>query len=281
MKLLPTLGLLIVVNLPLIAAELRVQAEAGEVTVIFESKRQWTPARIDFRGAPMTTERSAYGTVFSFPGIGFIGTAHLENEPEQLQSTKWFIDGKEVDASKQMKASKEIRFTRESKIRSFETSSEWLIRNGRLYETVDVRATTETPLKLVYHFMHAWRPSVSEFIAGNDDDENELGGELRDGKEVTRKFYIEKQVDWLAVYEPESQQFAVSRLLAFPKEGGARSRIWNVPGAYRKYYLMCFLNQTAPAGWKGRYRMVTGFGQASSFDWKIKARELAGELLSN
>ena len=264
--------------LPLCAEDKRVEANVGDVMVVFESKRQWTPARIDFRKKPMTTERSAYGTVFSFPGVGFIGTAHLENEPEQLQSTQWFMDTLAVDAANHMAATHKIRFLRKSKIRAFETTSEWLIQKDRLYETVEVHATSETPLKLVYHFMHAWRPTVSHFIAGTDGDGMELGGELRDSKDVARKFYIQQKVDWMAVYEPKSQQFAVSRLLGVPKEGGARSLIWNVPGTYRKYYLMCFNNETVPAGWRGRYQMVTGFGQASSKDWKSKARKLAGKL---
>ncbi|MGB0580743.1 MAG: hypothetical protein ACPGVU_13660 [Limisphaerales bacterium] len=264
--------------LPVSAADLRVEAKVGNVSVVFESKRQWTPARIDFRGQPMTTERSAYGSVFSFPGVGFIGTTHFENEPEQLRSTTWFIDGKAVDVAKKMTAGKELRFVRKSKIRSFETDSEWRIKNGRLYETVDVRATSETPLKLVYHFMHAWQPTVSAFLAGNDGETKELSGELRNGKDVARKFYIEQEVDWLAVYEPKSRQFAVSRLLRVPEQGGARSRIWNVPGTYRKYYLMCFHQQTVPAGWRGQYQMVTSFGAASQSEWKSKARRLAAEL---
>ena len=85
----------------------------------------------------MTTERSAYGTVFSFPGVGFIGTAHLENEPEQLQSTQWFMDTLAVDAANHMAATHKIRFLRKSKIRAFETTSEWLIQKDRLYETVE------------------------------------------------------------------------------------------------------------------------------------------------
>ena len=276
MKLLPLLSLFLATNAS--GADRRVEANVGDVMVTFESKRQWTPARIDFRKKPMTTERSAYGTVFSFPGVGFIGTAHLENEPEQLQSTQWFMDTLAVDAADHMAATHTIRFIRKSKIRSFETTSEWTVKRDRLYETVDVHATSETPLKLVYHFMHAWQPTVSEFIAGNDDPQEELGSKLRDTKDVARKFYIERKVDWLAVYEPKSQQFAVSRLLMTPKKGGARSRIWNVPGTYRKYYLMCFLNQTVPKGWRGRYRMVTGFGSATPVEWMTKARALATEL---
>ena len=55
-------------------------------------------------------------------------------------------------------------------------------------------------------------------------------------------------VDWIAVHEPKSGQFAVSRLLAAPDEAQNVSMIWNVPGTYRKYYLKCFDGKTVPAG---------------------------------
>ena len=69
----------------------------GDVTLLLRQATQWTAGRIDYRGHAMTTERSAYGTVFSFPDVGFIGTAHLENEPEKLQSLAFFLDDKKVE----------------------------------------------------------------------------------------------------------------------------------------------------------------------------------------
>ena len=69
----------------------------GDVTLLLRQASQWTPGRFDFKSSPMTTERSAYGTVFLFPEVGFIGTAHLENEPEELQSLSFFLDGKQID----------------------------------------------------------------------------------------------------------------------------------------------------------------------------------------
>ncbi|WP_146848714.1 hypothetical protein [Brevifollis gellanilyticus] len=57
----------------------RITVNCGEVGMLLRQASQWTPGRLDFRGKAMTTESSAYGTVFSFPDIGFIGTGHLEN----------------------------------------------------------------------------------------------------------------------------------------------------------------------------------------------------------
>lgn len=257
----------------------RITVTCGDVTLLLRQATQWTPGRIDFRGKAMTTESSAYGTVFSFPDVGFIGTAHLENEPEKLQSLGFFLDDKQIEAPTAEMKGAAFRLERKSRIRAFDLTNVTEIKDHRLYETATVHTAEAVPLKLVYHFMHAWRPTVSAFLAGNDAmPENTISGPLHDDKEVVRKFYINERVDWMAVYEPQSGQFAVSRLLQMPELGGHASTIWNVPPTYRKYYLKCFEGQTVPAGFSGTWRMVTGFGSATPETWESAARALAAEL---
>lgn len=254
----------------------------GEVGLLMRQSSQWTPGRIDFRGAPMTTERSAYGTVFSFPDVGFIGTAHLENEPEKLQSLAFFVDGKAIGVPGPELAGTTFRLERHSQIRSFDLTNRIEIKDDRLYETTTVSTAQSAPLKLVYHFMHAWMPTVSAFMAGKDDAAGKaVAGDLRDEADVVRKFYINDRVDWMAVYEPKSGQFAVSRLLEAPEEAGNIATIWNVPGTYRKFYLKCFNNGTVPAGFRGTWRMVTGFGAATPKQWREAAQALAARLRQN
>lgn len=128
----------------------------GEVSLLLRQASQWTPGRIDFRGHAMTTERSAYGTVFSFPDCGFVGTAHLENEPEPLQSLTFILDGKTLEKPEAVLKGQTFRFERKSRIRDFDLTCIWELKDDRLYETTTVRTAQAVPLKLVYHFMHAW-----------------------------------------------------------------------------------------------------------------------------
>lgn len=257
----------------------RVTIRCGDIALLLRRKSQWTPGRIDFRGAPMTTERSAYGTVFSFPGVGFIGTGHLENEREPIESLSFVLDGRQVENPGETLEGGRFRFERVSRVRAFRVHGIVRIENDRLLESVTVSTDEAVPLKLVYHFMHAWRPTVNAYLAGRDDAPEPVArGSLEDGEEVTRKFSINERVDWIAVYEPDSGQFAVSRLLEAPERGGHVSMIWNVPGTYRKYYLKCFQNETVPAGFSGTWRMVTGFGVADPNGWEDAARALAVKL---
>lgn len=127
--------------------------------------------------------------------------------------------------------------------------------------------------------MHGRRP-LSAFLAGNDaEPDKAISGPLRDDAEVVRKFYINQRVDWMAVYEPKSGQFAVSRLMQAPELGDHISTLWNVPGTYRKFYLKCFNNTTVPAGFTGTWKMVTAFGSSAPAAWESAARKLAAAML--
>lgn len=256
-----------------------ITVHCGEVTLMLRQSSQWTPGRIDFRGVAMTTEKSAYGTVFSFPEVGFIGTNHLENESEPLASLAFFLDGKELTEPTAELRGNSFRFVRVSKIRDFDLRCEVEVKNNRLFETTTVRTASKVPLKLVYHFMHAWTPTVDAYLAGSEaGPEEQVSGVFLDTPEEARKFHVKKRVDWVAVREPGSGQFAVSRLLEAPDSADNVSMIWNVPGTYRKFYLKCFDGETVPAGFEGTWRMVTGFGADGKGDWESGARLLAKEL---
>lgn len=254
---------------------------AGKITLLLRRNTQWTPGRIDYDGSAMTTERSAYGTVFSFPDVGFIGTGHLENEPENLQSLAFSLDGKELNTPAAELSGETFRFERKSLIRNIALGNIIEIRNNRLYETAVVSSPYETPLKLVYHFMHAWTPTVSAYLAGIDETSQVMSSALTNDEAVHRQFHIETAVDWVAVYEPVSGQFAVSRLLESPPELKTTSKIWNVIGTYRKYYLQSAHNDTLPAGFHGTWRMVTAFGNARLDEWEREAGKLAIDLLED
>ncbi len=257
----------------------RITISCGDVTLLMRQATQWTPGRIDFRGAAMTTESSAYGTVFSFPDVGFIGTAHLENEPEKLQSLAFFLDDKPVETPAAELKGDTFRFERKSRIRTFDLTNIIEIKDNQLHETTTVHTDEAVPLKLVYHFMHAWTPSVSAFLAGKDAaPDKAISGALLDEADVVRKFYINERVDWMAVYEPKSGQFAVSRLMQAPEPGGHIATIWNVPPTYRKFYLKCFEGKKVPAGFTGTWRMVTAFGSSKTDTWEADARALAAKL---
>src|SRR5258705_322936 len=44
----------------------------GDVLIRIDGPLKWTMNRIEYKGTPLAVENSAYGTVFLFPGIGFI-----------------------------------------------------------------------------------------------------------------------------------------------------------------------------------------------------------------
>jgi hypothetical protein len=251
----------------------------GDVTLVLRQASQWTPSRIDYRGFPMTTERSAYGTVFSFNDVGFIGTGHLENEPEPLKSLTFILDGQPVAAPTAEMKGQTFRFERTSRIRNFDLTCIIEIRDNHLHESTTVHTDEAQPLNLVYHFMHAWVPTVTAYLAGQDaEPAASISGDLLNTPETLRHFYINKRVDWMSVYDAKSSQYAVSRLTQTPAEGSHISMIWNVPPTYRKYYLKCFEQDTVPANFTGTWKMTTAFGAVPMAQWPAAARDTAEAL---
>jgi len=194
-----------------------------------------------------------------------------------VQELEFYLDGERVAEPGERLVGKTFRMERRSKVKAFDMHRTVELRDDRLWETVRVSCGEATPLKLVYHFMHAWNPSATEYLAGEDSGD-EVTGTFEADLDAERSFVVNEEVDWVAVYDGPLKKFSVARLVERPGAGGAMSKIWDVPGTYRKHYLQCFTNETVPKGFKGTWRTVTAFGEAGAGEWKAKARKLAGEL---
>jgi hypothetical protein len=253
----------------------------GDLVVNFEGpKRRWTIENIRFRDVLVAPENGASGTVFNFPDIGFIGTAHHENEVEPVDDLAFFLDGKKLEDVPAEVSGQSFRLQRKSHVKEFALEGEVELRDNRIWETATFRLPTDAdpvPLKLVYHFMHPWHVDSTHYMAGRDG-EIIASGELDRSEEANRKFYVNTEADWIAIYNAKTKTYLVSYLLEKPDVSTAIAAIWNVHGAYRKFYLRCFTNDTVPSGFDGTYQMVTGFGVAEEAEWEESARTMADNL---
>ncbi len=255
--------------------------KAGDLTVNFEGpKRRWTIESIKFGDVLVAPATGASGTVFNFPDIGFIGTAHHENETEPVDDLQFFIDGKKLDEVPAELSGKTFRLERKSHVKTFSLEGSIEIRDNRLWETATFRLPAHAepvPLKLVYHFMHPWHVDSTHYMAGRDG-EIIAEGELDRSEEADHKFYVNQAADWIAIYNENTKTFIVSYLQEKPDVSTAIAAIWNVHGAYRKFYLRCFTDDIVPADFDGTYRLVTGFATAEADAWQKAAEALAVEL---
>ena len=290
-----------------------VTARCGDVLVRINGQKLWTLGRIEYKGTLLCVDRggSQYGTVVSYPGVGWIGTGHRENEDEDVRDLRFFVDGNAVgNALRGVPVSarshgtahgaaqrplptrkrpitkgdtwkldgKTFRMVRLSRIREFRFENTIEVRDNRIHETVVMQSEKQKSVGLIYQFMHPWTPTMTEFIAGGDGKDEiakKLGG--------PKGFPLEHEMDWVAVYDAPTGRGIVSRLLERPKEGGAEMLLWDVNKVYRKFYLRTFVkkNGPVPAGFKGTYRLVTAFLEADAATWQNAARRLAAELAAD
>ena len=247
-------------------------AVVGDIEVRFEDRSFWTLYRIDYKGTRLCLDRwgSHYGSVANFSGVGFIGSGHTENEDEQLLDLKLFVDGEPADKTKPAIHCEKIRLVKKSKIRDLVLNTEISVRDGRIIEDVRLKADKPTPVKLIYHFMHPWTPTATEYFA-----------ELLDGTLVEGVFTgdgankIDKATRWSAIFDGPSGKGAVTRVIEAPEDDDWRTRYWDVPDRYRKHYLVTFQNKTVPADREFHYQVVTVPFEATPEQWKAEAARSA------
>ena len=251
-----------------------ITARVGDLEVRFESRSFWTLYRIDYQGTRLCHDRwgSHYGSVASFPGVGFIGSGHTENgETEEIVDLKLFVDGQPVARPESTQRCRRIRLRKRSRIRDLVLNTQIDVEGDRIVEEVRLEAERPTPVNLIYHFMHPWTHTATQYCA-----------ELLDGKRVEGLFKgdrsqkIDQATRWSAVYDRPSGKGAVTCVLAAPPDDDWRTRYWDVPNVYRKHYLATFLGKTVPPGREFHYRVVTVPFEAPAERWTEEAARVAG-----
>ncbi len=245
--------------------------EVGGLQVRFESRSFWTLYRVEDGGDRIGIDRfgSHYGTVVSFPEIGFIGSGHTENEDEVLLSSKLWIDGKECLQPGEAIKGDSVRLHKRTCIKSLLLETDVLIEDGRIVEDVTLRATEPTPVNRIYHFMHPWTPTATEFAAEGTD-----GGMITGAFDGARDFKVDTPTRWSAVYDGPTRKGAVIVVLDTPEEISWKTWYWDVPDRYRKHYLVTFLNQTVPSGRDFHYRAAVVPFAAAQKAWVEEAQRI-------
>ena len=254
--------------------------QCGDVLIRIDGPKKWTLSRIEYKKTLLATEESAYGTVFQFPGIGLFGTGHIldvNDGAEDVEKLEFTVDGEPTNPAIEQMEGEKFRLHKVSRIRNFQLDSIIELHDNRLSEQVVIHTSKQIPLDLVYNFMHAWSPTATAFMSGKKG-QPEIMGDLKDTNDVSGVQYINKLMDWVAVYDGPSRKGAVSYVLQAPETGTTTMFIKNCPKIYRKFYLMSFASQIVPADFTGTYKMVTAFFESEPNKWHDTARTLAHEL---
>jgi hypothetical protein len=255
-----------------------ITAVVGDLQIRFESRSFWTLYRIDYKGDRLCLDRfgSHYGSVASFPGVGFIGSGHTENENEEVVDLSLLVDGKPADRPEARLTCQEIRLQKRSRIRDLILDTEIAVKDNRIVEDVKLTAAKPTAVNLIYHFMHPWTATATEYLAESLDGTPAEGAFTGDKGQK-----IDKATRWSAIYDAPTEKGAVTYVLDAPADDDWRTRYWDVPGVYRKHYLATFLNKTVPTGREFHYRVVTVPFESAKQHWKDAAAEVAGRCAAS
>lgn len=256
--------------------------ECGKIKVRYDSRKAWNLNRIEYEGNRICMDNtpSHYGTVFRFR-FGFIGSGHTENETEQVKSLKVWIDGTEkpfdtITQNQLLKAETELKTERVSTIRDFTITDTTIIKNNLIKETVIIDCHKDTKLSMVYNFMSPWVPQMTDYYSVGVD-EKVYAGEFNNN----RKFKIQKDVKWAALYNRDIQYGAVMVINEAKQNVGKKCFFFWDKGNYKKAYFRCLAGAKMPAGDKAEYTLTRGFFFSTPEQWTKTATDKATAILEN
>ena len=257
----------------------------GDVRTRIDGPKMWTLSGIDYQDRVMSSEDSAYGTVFTIRDVGHLGTAHFldvpgkhgEIEKENVTSLKFTVDGQPVTAFSQTMdlQGKSFRMDRTSRIRGFNLESFVSLRDDILIESVDMKVTEPVDLVKAHLTMYAWTPEATVYLLGNDAGVQKRGTFLKEGNTVAE---VVKDVNWSAIFDPAAGKGAVYVVVKRPVDDPPALIVVDSPGLYRKIAGYDLVDKIVQVGWEGSYQSAVGFFTATEADWEAKAQQRVAEL---
>jgi hypothetical protein len=253
-----------------------VTVDSGRLQLRFDHKKFWNLNRITFDGKVMGIDQPAshYGTVFSFPKTGFIGSGHTENESEVVKALHFFQNGQPLSVMQKEAtlSAQAFRVERQSEIRHFKLNSSINIKNNVIEQSIGITAGKDEHLGLVFNFMHPWTVGMTHFLAKPSGANEAKGMFTTCGNRL-----VNKEMDWVVFFNTTNQTGVAMLLTDKADRGGAVMQLWDV-APYRKFYLACFTNQVFPKGYTANYRMRLGFFTAEKEHWQTEARKAVTRL---
>ena len=252
---------------------------SGDLKIRFDAKKFYTMNRIEYKGKLLGVDNpgSHYGTVFSFAGIGFIGTGHTENQKENLKSLEAWSNGKKIGLGN-LKNNEEIRssdfrLVRKSEIKGIEISNTIEIKGNAIREEVELAPAEDVKIAFVYDFMHPWTIEMDRYAAETDDGKEENGTFIGDGK-----FKVNKGFNWTAFYSASLNMGTVLRKIENSSPGKSIIMLWDKPPTYRKFYLRSSAGETLKKGAVYKLALKTGFFESQPEEWLSVVKKTADNL---
>lgn len=246
----------------------------GNINSRIESRSFWTIYRINFMGKVLCIDRfgSHYGTVAAFKGIkGFFGSGHTENADEDVLEKHLFADGTELQSPPHNITAHNIILTKSAMLhKCLKVDNRTTITPDAIEEEATIRATETSNMSQIYHFMHPWSVSMTDYLAQLPDGTSISGQFLADGH-----MRINNQVAWSAVYDRTLMMGAVTIILQTPPDTDWAVIYWDQPTAYKKHYLTTFRGKTIPKDVDFKYKVKTIPFSAKVADWEKTAKSIA------
>jgi hypothetical protein len=252
-----------------------VEVSCGKLEIRLGSATFWNMNRVIYDKLPVSVDlqHAYWGTVFEFPGIGLIGSGHNDKgNSEKVIDIKMYADDKYISPEDVAKSGKikcvEFKMEKQAQVKDIVFNYSLIIKNDQLVERCTMKSSKDTPLKLMYNFMHPWSEKMTDYYIQIKDNEVKQGEFKTD-----EKFPHQGKFKWIALYDKNIQTGIVSKAAG----DDISCFLWDRK-YYKKVYLCAFFRKTMNAGQETSHTMITDFFKAPPAGWVNTAKEIADKL---
>lgn len=249
-----------------------IEATVGNLVVTFAASKTWTIHSLTYAGKALGLhgDLTYYGSVFSVPGVGFVGSGHSENgDAEQVIDLSLTVDGAAVSSPAAALSAASLVLVKKSRIREVMLLTTTTIDATGIAQDVVAWVARGNTQTLVYHFMLPFSPTSGEYLAkalAGTEVEGTLTGGGADA--------VSQTTQWTSVWSESLGVGGVVKNVTQPAGVTWKSKLWDVAN-YRKYYFQTLDSVAMTAGTSYIYRFKFAPFAATQATWKDTARSTA------
>ncbi len=218
----------------------RVKSGAYELTV--SPRYQQTVRSITYAGAELATPTGFYGTVMAPAPGKYIGAGHTEGGSETLLSFSLSVDGKAVQPEiGKVYSGDELVLEKFSKLDRSCFLNRITVRPDGIVEQKRFVSPEGQDFSLLYVNLFCFSKEATDYFA-LDAAGNKCAGKFEE------TWNLQRDVRYAAIYDAAKETGITIYYPEIIKGAVRRAAFWNVPNAYKKYYLMAAVPAHCPPG---------------------------------
>lgn len=240
--------------------------QAGGYAVQISASAAYTISGFRYDGVELMPRPGANGTQLVLPSGAMAGSSSGKGDSaEQIVRLQLRVDGQERDVKTPLEVlGDEIVLLKEAHLGGLVLLTETTVSSVGVTQSIRYRCETLQPLSYFYLFAMGWDAALQEYMALTP------GGDVSGSFVHAGGWVINREVNWLALYDPVRSVGVVTTVRSFIPTAVRRHTVWD-HRQYKKYYLFHPLPTVSCADYSPAYTLFFCGFRSPPKDWRKQA----------